>query len=177
MPSGLVLPHNDIYPRIADDVFLAAGSIVIGDVEIGTGSSVWFNTVVRGDVFHIRIGQRVNLQDLTMVHVTTGRNPTIIGDDVTVGHRVVLHGCTIEKGALIGMGAVIMDRAVIGEYALVGAGSLVTEGTVIPPRTLAVGSPARPKRPLTESELAHVHASAERYCKLGSTYLNQGLDH
>ena len=174
MPSGTILPYNGITPTIGPDVFLAPGSMIIGDVEIGAQSSVWFNTVVRGDVFHIRIGARVNLQDLTMVHVTTGRNPTIIGDDVTVGHRVVLHGCTIEQGALIGMGSVIMDRAVIGAYSLIGAGSLVTEGTVIPPRTLALGSPARPRRPLTDAELEHVYASAGRYCGVAANYLKQG---
>ncbi len=170
MVNGLVIPHHDVTPDIAPDVFLAPGSVVIGDVQIGAGSSVWFNTVVRGDVHHIRIGERVNLQDLSMVHVTTGRHPTIIGDDVTVGHRVVLHGCTIESGALIGMGAVVMDRAVVGEMALVGAGSLVTEGTVIPPRTLAVGSPAKVRRPLTDDELADLAASPGRYAALAGTY-------
>ena len=176
MRAGLVIPHHGVTPDLAPDVFLAPGSAVIGDVQIGEGSSIWFNTVVRGDVHHIRIGRRVNIQDLTMIHVTTGRHPTIIGDDVTVGHRVILHGCTVESGALIGMGAVVMDRAVIGRQSLIGAGSLVTEDTVIPPRTLAVGSPARPRRPLTHAELAELESSARRYAALARTYLPEGGD-
>lgn len=168
------MPHHGVAPEIAEDVFLAPGSVVIGDVHIGAGSSVWFNTVVRGDVHHIRIGERVNIQDLSMVHVTTGKHPTIIGDDVTVGHRVVLHGCTVESGALIGMGAVVMDRAVIGANALVGAGALVTEGTVIPPGTLALGAPARPRRALTQPELDELKASPGRYAALARTYLATG---
>lgn len=157
-------------PRCHPDVFVAPGGLVIGDVEIGEGSSVWFNAVVRGDVFPIRIGRRVNIQDLSMVHVTGGRWATRIDDDVTVGHRVVLHGCTIEHHCLIGMGAVVMDDVHIGPWCIIGAGALVTPGTRIPEGSLAVGSPARVRRPLTDAERMELEASAERYRKLASQY-------
>lgn len=158
------------WPVLAPDVFVAPGASVIGDVEIGEGSSIWFGTVVRGDVFHIRIGRRSNIQDNSVVHVTNGINPTIVGDDVTVGHRVILHGCTIEDGALIGMGATVMDRAVVGRGTLVGAGALVTEGTVLPAGMLVLGAPARPKRPLTEDEMAHLKSAATTYTALARAY-------
>lgn len=173
-----IIDFHSIRPKVKPNTFIAPGAIVIGDVEIGASSSIWFNTVVRGDVFHIRIGDRTNIQDSSVIHVTTGRHATIVGNDVTVGHRVILHGCTIEDGALIGMGATVMDRAIIGRGALVGAGALVTEGTVIPPGMLATGAPARPKRPLTEAERAHIAAAAVGYAELAETYAqNLGYGH
>ncbi len=146
---------------------------MIGDVHLGAQSSVWFGTVIRADVFHIRIGARTNLQDNSVVHVTTDRHPTIVGNDVTVGHRAILHGCTIEDGALIGMGAIIMDRAVVGAGALIAAGSIVTEGTVIPPGVLAMGTPARPKRALTEEERKYMAWSVPHYCEVAAQYAAQ----
>lgn len=166
----MIQPFEGKTPIIASDVFVAPGAVVIGDVEIGAGSSIWFNSIVRGDVYYIRIGERCNIQDLSMVHVTGGRHETILGNDVTVGHRVVLHGCHVADHCLIGMGAVVMDRAVIGEYSMIGAGALVTEGTVIPPGTLAVGFPARVKRELTEAERAHLERSSQRYQRLAARY-------
>jgi carbonic anhydrase/acetyltransferase-like protein (isoleucine patch superfamily) len=165
-----VLEYRRTLPKLARDVYIAHGAMVIGDVEIGEGSSIWFNTVVRGDVFPIRIGARTNIQDNSVIHVTGGKHATIIGSDVTAGHRVIIHGCTIEDGALIGMGAIVMDRAVVGRGALVAAGALVSEGTVIPPGALAVGSPARVKRPLNPEEAEYLRYAAEHYSELGAEY-------
>ena len=166
-----IYPYQEIHPRLGDQCFVAPGAHVIGDVELGDKVSVWFGTTIRGDVFHIRIGHRTNIQDNSVIHVTTDRYPTIIGNDVTIGHRAILHGCTVEDGALIGMGAIVMDRAVIGKNSLVAAGSLVTEGTIIPPNTLVVGSPAKPRRELTEKELQHLSWSAEHYTNVANNYI------
>lgn len=168
-----MLPYGGLICQLADDCFVAPGAHVIGDVHIGPQSSVWFGTVVRGDVFHIRIGARSNLQDNSVVHVTTNLHATIVGDDVTVGHRAILHGCTVEDGALIGMGAIVMDRARVGAGAMVAAGSIVTEGTHIPPGMLAMGAPARVKRPLTDEEKKYVAWSAPHYWEMASQYALQ----
>ena len=161
-----------IRPTIADSAFIEETAVIIGDVVIGEDSSIWFNTVVRGDVHYIRIGRRTNIQDLCMLHVTHDTHPLMIGNEVTVGHRVVLHGCTIQDRVLIGMGAIVMDGAVIGEDCIVGAGSLVTEGTVVPPKSLIFGSPARIRRPATEKELAWIAQSAENYVRYARQYLS-----
>ena len=166
-----VLPYRELHPQLAPDCFVAPNAYVIGDVHIGANSSLWFGAVVRGDVFHIRIGARSNIQDNSVVHVTTDRHATIIGDDVTVGHRVILHGCTVDDGALIGMGAVIMDRARVGAGSLVGAGAL--EGMIIPPGVLVLGSPARVKRELTDAERQHLSWSAPHYAEVAADYAKQ----
>lgn len=158
-------------PRIGEETFVAETAVVIGDVEVGKRSSLWYGVVLRGDVFHIRIGDECSVQDNTVVHVTSGRHPTIVGDRVTVGHSVTLHGCTIESECIIGMGATVLDRAVIGEHCVVGAGALVTPGTVIEPGQLVIGSPARAKRALTDDELAWIRSSAEHYVELAAAYL------
>lgn len=165
-----LLPYEGTLPAIADDVFIAPGAVVIGDVHLGANSSVWFNSVVRGDVYHIRIGERVNIQDGTVIHVTTDTHATIIADDVTIGHRAVLHGCTLQSYCLIGMGAIVMDAAVIGERSLIGAGAVVTPGTVIPPRVLAMGAPAKVRRELTDDEIANLEHSPGHYARLASRY-------
>jgi carbonic anhydrase/acetyltransferase-like protein (isoleucine patch superfamily) len=165
--------YHQMSPSLGERVFVADTARVIGDVVIGDDSSVWFGTVIRGDVHHIRIGRRVNIQDLSVLHVTTDRYATIIADDVTVGHRAVLHGCQIEQGALVGMGAIVMDDAVVGRQAMVGAGALVTPGTVIPPGMLALGAPAKVVRPLTEQEKEHLLKSAETYQALARDYLTE----
>src|SRR5574341_1833563 len=134
MPA--ILAYDGKAPRLAASVFLADGSVVTGDVEIGEDSSLWFGTVVRGDVNRVRIGARTNLQDHTVVHVTVGTHPTTIGDDVTVGHRAVLHGCTVNDRSLIGIGAIVMDAVVVGPDAMVGAGALVPPRMVVPPGKL-----------------------------------------
>lgn len=170
----IVRPYDGKAPRLAPSVFLAEGSVVTGDVEIGEGSSVWFGTVVRGDVNWIRIGARTNVQDQSVVHVSGGTHPTVVGDDVTVGHRAVLHGCTVRDRCLVGIGAVVLDGAVIGPDAMVGAGSLVPPGMVVPPGKLALGSPARVKRDLTPEEIAFLRTSAERYAGYAARYLGEG---
>lgn len=157
-------------PRIHESVYLAESATVIGDVEIGPRASLWFGAVVRGDVFHIRIGAETSVQDNTVIHVTHDRFPTIVGDRVTIGHAAILHGCTIGDRCIIGMGATVLDQAEIGERSIVGAGALVTPGTKIPPGHLAVGTPARVKRPLTEAELSWLETSADHYIELAQIY-------
>ena len=165
-------------PKLNKNAWVAEGSSVIGRVEMGEDSAVWFGSVVRGDVHYIKIGARSNVQDLSMIHVTHHKrddmsdgNPTIIGDDVTVGHRVMLHGCTIEDACLIGMSATILDGAVIGKESIVGAGSLVTKNKIFPPRSLIMGSPAKVVRELNDDEVAELYASASRYVKFKNEYL------
>lgn len=159
----MLLPFKGKWPAIHETAWIAPSADVIGDVEIGAHSSVWFGCVVRGDVNTIRIGARTNIQDLSMCHVTRRKAPLVIGDEVTVGHRVVLHGCTIGNRVLVGMGAVIMDHAEIGDDCIIGAGALVTEGKKIPSKSLVIGSPARVVRELTAEELAFLPKSAENY--------------
>ena len=137
--------HKGNRPEIHPTAYIAPGAHIIGNVHIGRESSVWFNTVIRGDFDRISIGERTNIQDLTTCHADEGI-PLTIGDGVTIGHRSVIHGCTIEEGCLIGMGAVVMNRAVIGKGAIVAAGAVVLENTVIPPYSLVTGSPARVKK-------------------------------
>ena len=157
-------------PQIDDTVFIAPSADVIGEVEIGADSSIWFGCVVRGDIHFITIGKRTNIQDLSMLHVThftkddkSDGNPTVIGDDVTIGHRVMLHGCEIKNACLIGMSATILDGAVIGEESIVGANSLVTKGKKFPPRSLIVGSPAKLARELNDEEVASLYKSSQNY--------------
>ena len=162
-------------PRLGDGVWVADGAVVVGDVEIGAGSSVWFGSVVRGDVNSIRIGERVNVQDLSVIHVTGGTHATHVGDDVTIGHRVTLHGCTVKDRCLIGIGATVLDGAVVGEDSMVGAGSLVPPGMVVPPGMLALGAPARVKRALTPEEIAFLRTSAARYAAYAGQYRKEGF--
>lgn len=166
----MVLPYKGVNPRLHESVFIAEGARVIGDVEIGPDSSVWFNAVVRGDVHYIRIGSRTNVQDNSTLHVTKDTHPLVIGDEITIGHNVTLHGCTLEGRSLIGMGAVILDGAVIPEDSIVGAGALVTEGKTFPPGSLILGSPARAARELTVDEKARIARSAENYVGYVANY-------
>lgn len=166
----MILAFEGRTPLLRGDAWVAPGASVIGDVEVGEGSSIWFGAVVRGDVFHIRIGRGSNVQDNAVLHVSSGKFATVVGDGVTVGHAVTLHGCTIGDRALVGIGSIVLDEAVVGEEAMIGAGSLVTPGTVIPPRVLALGSPARVKRPLTVEELAFLRFSGPHYQELARRY-------
>jgi len=168
----MILEHNGIAPQIDPSVFLAPSACVIGDVQIGEKSSLWFNVLVRGDVNYIRIGKRTNIQDGTVIHVTHKTHPTVIGDDVSVGHSVTLHGCNIQDRCLIGIGAIILDGVEVGESSMVAAGSLLTPGTKIPPRSLVMGSPARVKKELTDTECADFHSIAERYIRYQDDYRN-----
>jgi gamma-carbonic anhydrase len=165
-----LLPFRGTVPQIAEDVFVADTARVIGDVVIEGGASVWFGAVIRGDVEPIRIGKNTNIQDLTMVHVTHGGGPAIIGDGVTVGHRAVIHGCTIHDVCLIGIGAVVLDGAEIGSGSIVAAGAVVAPGTRIPERVLFRGVPARFGRDLSDEDLESIRNSALGYCRLKEDY-------
>lgn len=167
---AVVHSFRGVRPRIAADVFLADLVAVIGDVEIGAGSSIWYGTVIRGDVEPIRVGQATSIQDNSVIHVTHGVSGTTVGDRVTVGHNVILHACTVEDDCIVGMGAIVLDRARIGRGSIVGAGALVTPGTDIPPGSMVMGSPARVKRPLTDEERARIASSAAHYVELARTY-------
>ncbi len=164
--------YKGITPALDSTVFCADSADIIGAVEIGAESSVWFQVVIRGDVNHIRIGKRTNIQDGTVIHVTNKTHPTIIGDDVTIGHNATLHGCTIGNRCLIGMGAVILDGADIADDAMIAAGALVTPGTMVPAGTLYVGSPAVYKRHLTAAEIGDLKQSAINYLNYVASYIN-----
>lgn len=159
----MILSHKGIWPKIPKSCYVAPSADIIGDVEIGENSSVWFQTVVRGDVNTIRIGSRTNVQDQSVLHVTRRTAPLVIGDDVTIGHRVTLHGCTLKNRILVGMGAIIMDGAVIDDDSIVAAGALVTKGKQFPPRSLIQGSPATVARPLKDEEVAFLLQSSKNY--------------
>lgn len=158
-------------PAVAASAFIDETAQVIGDVTIGEESSLWMNVVVRGDVHWIKVGHRTNIQDGTIVHVMRGTHPTTLGDEVTIGHGVIVHGCTIHDRVLVGMGAVILNGAEIGRDSIVAAGSLVAEGTSTPPRSLVLGSPARVKRELTDEEVASIRDYAARYVAYRLDYL------
>jgi gamma-carbonic anhydrase len=168
----MIRTFQGIKPTVPKSCFIEETAVVIGDVVMGEECSVWFNAVIRGDVNYIRIGNRTNVQDLCMLHVTHDTHPLLIGSEVTIGHHVVLHGCTIQDRVLVGMGAIIMDGAVIGEDSVVGAGALVVEGTIVPPKSLILGSPAKVKRSVRAKELAWVKDSAENYVQYASQYLS-----
>ncbi len=159
----MIRPFRGARPRIHATAFVEESAQVVGDVEIGAESSVWFNAVVRGDVFHIRIGDRSNVQDGTVIHVTNGTHATILEDEVTVGHNVTLHGCHVGRGCLVGMGSVVMDGVRVGEKSLIAAGALVSPGTIIPPRSLVMGFPAKVRRELTEEEVAGLDVFWQNY--------------
>jgi carbonic anhydrase/acetyltransferase-like protein (isoleucine patch superfamily) len=153
-PGARILPYRGRWPRIDPSAWIAPGASVVGDVAIGRDSSVWYGCVLRGDVHAIRIGARSNVQDLSVLHVTKDRFPCEVGDEVTIGHRAVVHGCRVGHGALVGIGAIVLDGAELGAEAWIAAGGLLAPGAAIAPRTLALGSPAKPARPLREDELA-----------------------
>jgi carbonic anhydrase/acetyltransferase-like protein (isoleucine patch superfamily) len=167
----LIQSYQDKTPRIDETAFVADSASVIGDVVIGPDASIWFGCVLRGDVHYIRIGARTNVQDLSVMHVNHGKNPTVLEEDVTVGHRAILHGCTVKRGSLIGMGAILLDDVVVEEQALVAAGSVVSPGTVVPARKLARGVPARVVRDLTEEEIEGLARSSASYTSLKNDYL------
>jgi carbonic anhydrase/acetyltransferase-like protein (isoleucine patch superfamily) len=166
----MIVPFRDKTPKIHQTAFVAHDVTIIGDVEIGEQSSVWFGSILRGDVNHIRIGDRTNIQDGTVIHVSSKDHPTILEDNITVGHRVTLHGCHVESGSLIGIGSIILDGARIGSNCLVAAGCLVTPNTHIPSGSLVMGSPARVKRPLTPEEIAGLETSWQNYVVLSAAY-------
>ena len=169
----MIKAYRGVTPTIAADAFIEDTAVIVGDVVIESESSVWFHSVVRGDVNFIRIGRRTNIQDLSLLHVTHNTYPLIIGDDVTVGHHVVLHGCTIHNRVLIGMGAVLMDGVVVENDCIIGAGALVIEHTKIPQGSLVIGSPARIKRPLRDTEVIRLKESAQNYVHYARNYMTE----
>lgn len=172
---AVIRPFSGKTPKLHESVFTTFDAVIVGDVTIGAGSSVWFGSVIRGDVHEIRIGERTNVQDGCIVHVTNGRFATTVGDAVTLGHRVTLHGCTVKSRCLVGIGAIVMDGAVVGEDSMVGAGALVPPGMEIPPGMLAIGAPAKVKRPLTADEKAYLVQSAENYADYAARYRAEGF--
>ncbi len=166
----MIISLGNKTPKISEGVFVAQTAVVIGDVEIGEGSSIWFGTVVRGDVNRITIGKNTNIQDNSTLHVTKGEYPLAIGNDVTVGHGAVIHGCTIEDGCLIGIGAVVLDGAVIGKGSIVGAKALVTSGSVIPPHSLVMGVPAKVVKNLGEGSLDATKVFRDSYLEIMRMY-------
>ncbi len=160
-----LFPYNDLYPKIDDSVFLASGVKIIGDVEIGKNSNIWYNCVIRGDVHYVKIGENTNVQDLCMFHVTNNLYPLNVGNNVTVGHSVKLHGCTIQDLTLVGIGAVVLDGAVVEEKSMVAAGSVIRPGFVVPSGKLVAGVPGKVVRDLSKEELDNFEASAKRYIK------------
>jgi carbonic anhydrase/acetyltransferase-like protein (isoleucine patch superfamily) len=171
---SMLRPYRGTMPRVHATAYIDDSAQVIGDVEIGEESSVWMAVVIRGDVHQVRIGRRTNVQDGTIVHVMRNTHATHIGDDVTIGHAAVIHGCTIESRCLIGMGAILLNGARIGADSIVAAGTLVVEGMDVPQRSLVMGSPARVKRTLTEAEVAGIGEYAGRYVVYRLDYMAQG---
>lgn len=170
---AIIKPYKGIYPKIHPTVFVAENAVIIGDVEIGADSSIWYGTVIRGDVNYIRIGERTNIQDGTIIHVDHKKYPTIIGSNVTVGHKVMLHACTVEDYCLIGMSATVMDGVVVGKQSIVAAGAVVPPGKIIEPQSLWAGVPAKFIRKLTDEELTWLEKSAENYVKYKNSYLEE----
>jgi carbonic anhydrase/acetyltransferase-like protein (isoleucine patch superfamily) len=168
----MVRAYRGVRPAIDPSAYVDESAQIIGDVSIGEEASVWMSVVMRGDVNSIRLGARSNVQDGTIVHVMRGTHPTVIGDEVTIGHAVVVHGCTIEDRVLVGMGAIVLNGAVIGHDTIVAAGALVVEGAVIPPRSLVMGSPAKVRRALTDDEVATIGTYASNYVKYRLDYMN-----
>jgi carbonic anhydrase/acetyltransferase-like protein (isoleucine patch superfamily) len=169
----MIRPFRGVYPQIPDSAYVDVSAQVIGDVHLGEQASVWCNAVLRGDMFYIRIGDRTNIQDNCVVHTRTGSHPTVLEEEVTVGHSVTLHGCYVERGALIGIGSIVLDDARVGAHSLIAAGSLLSPGTVIPPRSLVMGAPARVKRPLTDEEVVGLEAFWKNYVDFVPKYKSE----
>ncbi|MBI5523691.1 MAG: gamma carbonic anhydrase family protein [Desulfarculus sp.] len=174
---SLIGPVNGKAPRIAPTAFVAWGAVVLGDVELAAQVNLWYGCVLRGDINWIRVGERTNIQDGSIIHVGHKGPGTLVGADVVIGHRVVLHSCVVEDQALIGMGAVVLDHAKVGKGAVVGAGSVVAPGQVIPPGVLALGVPAQVKRPLTADELARPLRVVNRYLRVAECHQDQGVSY
>lgn len=174
MPDN-ILPFKGIKPTIHDSVFVAPDAYVIGDVEIGANCGIWFNVIIRGDVNEVRIGERVNIQDGTVVHVTGGGNGTYIGNDITIGHMALLHACTLEDGCFVGMKACVMDGVVVEKGAMVAAGALVTPGKRVKSGELWAGAPAKKIRDLTEKDYKEMKRNPADYVNHAQDYLNEGI--
>jgi len=168
----MIRPFRGIHPQIHPTAFVDPSAQVIGDVHLGEQSSIWCNCTVRGDIHYIRIGDRSNVQDNSVIHVRNGTHPTILEEEVTVGHSVTLHGCYVERGSLIGIGAIVLDDVRVGADSLVAAGSLLSPGTIIPPRSLVMGFPAKVKRELSNEEVAGLNSFWQNYVEYTKEYLS-----
>lgn len=171
----MLLDYLGKAPKLHESVFVAEGARIIGDVTIERDSSVWFNVVVRGDVNFIKIGERTNIQDNSVIHVTYKKFPTVVASNVTIGHAAIVHGCEIEDYCLIGMGSILLDGCKIGDHSLIAAGSLIREGFVVPPNSLVAGVPARVIRELKSDEIKRLEESAQHYVDYSSNYRNAHL--
>ena len=172
MTTVSLLPFKNKVPRINSDCFIAPNSVIIGDVEIGSRTSIWFGTVLRGDVFYIKVGDNTNIQDNSVVHVTTNKYPTIIGNNVTIGHSVTLHGCSIKDNSLVGIGSVVMDECELGEWSIIAAGSVVKPNTKIPSGKLWGGLPAKEIRDINDMEREWIKELSNNYVELSKQYLS-----
>jgi len=168
---AIIIPYKAKFPKIANDAFIAENAVIIGDVVIGSKSSVWYNCVIRGDVNHIRIGQETNIQDGTIIHVGTNNGPTIIGDGITIGHKALIHACTLYDYSFIGMNSTIMDYAQIKSYSMVAAGALVTNNKIVEENELWAGVPAKFLRKLKKEEVDYINISKDRYVNLAKDYM------
>ena len=166
----MIRPFRGVHPQIHPTAYVEPSAQVIGDVHLGEEASIWCNATVRGDIHYIRIGDRSNIQDNSVIHVQNGTHPTILEEEVTVGHSVTLHGCYVERGSLVGIGSILLDDVRIGANSLVAAGSLVSPGTIIPARSLVMGIPARVKRPLTDEEVASLVTFWQNYVNYTHEY-------
>ena len=173
--QGNILPYEGKWPKIADDVFVAPGASVIGDVEIGAGSSVWFNTVIRGDDNPVRIGERVNIQDGSVIHVHSKFQGTYIGNDITIGHMALLHACNIRDKAFVGMGSIVLDQCTIETHGMLAGGAMLTPGKTVKAGELWGGRPAKPMRELSEEEIAGFDWSFESYAERAQEYRTELL--
>jgi len=169
----MIKQFKDKIPKLGDDVYVSENAMVIGEVTLGDKVNIWFGAVIRGDMHYIKIGNRTNIQDNSVVHVTTSISPTSIGANVTVGHSAIIHGCTIEDDCLIGMGAIIMDDSVIGAGSLIGAGTLIPPNMIIPPNSLVVGSPGKVIREVKTVETQMILDRPQEYIDLAAIYLNE----
>lgn len=169
----MIRPFRGVHPQIPKSAYVDLSAQVIGDVQLGEESSIWCNATLRGDMYYIRIGDRSNVQDNSVIHTRTGSHPTILEEEVTVGHSVTLHGCYIERGSLIGIGSIVLDDVRVGAQSLIAAGSLLSPGTVIPPRSLVMGAPGRVKRPLTDEEVEGLNGFWMNYVEFSKLYLQE----
>lgn len=173
LAKSMIRPFGAVHPQIHPSAYVDVSAQVIGNVQIGEESSIWCNTVLRGDMYFIRIGNRSNVQDNSVIHTRTGSHPTILEDEVTVGHSVTLHGCYVERGSLIGIGSIVLDDVRVGTQSLVAAGCLLAPGTNVPPRSLVMGAPAKVKRPLTEEEVAGLNLFWQNYVEYSRKYKSE----
>ena len=169
----MIRPFRGVHPQIHPTAYVEPSAQVIGDVHLGEEASIWCNCTVRGDIHYIRIGDRSNVQDNSVIHVRNSSHPTILEAEVTVGHSVTLHGCYVERGCLIGIGSILLDDVRVGTMSLVAAGSLVSPGTIIPPRSLVMGFPAKVKRELTDEEVASLEVFWQNYVEYTHEYRNE----